>query len=163
MQDFFRRCVLDGCGLIKTHKNERKIGLGVLLSYLIVVRCNFWVGGGLGHGRGLLGRVSLLSPGCWVPWVPLNILWKGIYPQGMVPVHKLFCFVSFVWGWLWVLVISGVFFKELPSFLCLCGQKCLNSFLTNQSKAELEIFRTKFRPRCLQCWWIFIKWKAQLV
>lgn len=29
MWGFFRRCVLDGCALIRAHKNERKTGLEV--------------------------------------------------------------------------------------------------------------------------------------
>lgn len=164
MWGFFRRWVSGDCGLIRTHKNERKTGLGVSLSYLMAVRCDFWVGGGLGQGWGLLSRVSLLSPGCWIPWVPLNILWKGyILRVFTVPVHKLLCFVEFHFG----MVIDvcyqwGFILKELPIFLCLHGQKCLNSFLSNQSKAELEIFRIKFKPRCSQCWWIFKKWKGQV-
>lgn len=36
--------MLDGCGFISSHKNERKMGLGVPLSYLMV---DFWMGEGL--------------------------------------------------------------------------------------------------------------------
>lgn len=106
-------------------------------------------GAGLGVAeQGLFALSRVLNP-----MGTTDILWKGyILRVFTVPVHKLLCFVEFHFG----MVIDvcyqwGFILKELPIFLCLHGQKCLNRFLTNQSKAELEIFRLKFKPRCSQC------------
>lgn len=96
-------------------------------------------GWGSGEGQGVVGQGLFALSRALNPTGTTEHPLEAGTSSGSGSSTRTVVFVGFILDGYGCLLSVGFILKELlPVFLCLRGQNWLNSFLTNQSKAELE-------------------------